>query len=368
MSLEDITSLELRSRETHTSAQGIRTDCKYHVEPYSAFPDLVRLLEGEVYQDENEQWQRRLPIYDQFFPDYCYCNETRVDAIDWRGVSYSPTLGYVPEDRDDEDELRLKMRDALQIRDTNLAGGAFVTATHMPLHTAWPNPDESEAFDFVDPTYNLTFKTIPWPDALQVAVDKFGIGVPLPGGLSGCPVPVGIADPIALPVIEFSIRRLLVGTPRWDVMEAAAGSVNKEIWPGNNFPNMKIPRFPANTLKFDGGEVLNRCSSCSTEHRHYEIILHFSWLNYFDAPVYDDHGVSGGDMEPVTWQHVLMRPEDKYILFWGKKFGCGWYWASRMESIYPAQLLRSGLLMKHLGPLYSQVKFDNLFRLNPVQE
>lgn len=343
-----ITFLQQYDRKVHTASSGIEIQRKFYFEPYSAFPDVLEALQGKVVADDNGVWKRTLPAKDSYLKN-CFCNEVRVgfadsdamaSAIDLRGAADPPPRRYS------------QVLDLLQTEQESTvtgAAGGVVTASYRPLITALIDPDHENAFDWMDPQFNVTLREVPWPDGLFIAT----------GGaiVTNRPVPKELGSPIYVPVVEFTIRRLLVGEPPWGGIAAAAGKINRDDFPVKNLdPPTNLPTMTRGTLRFEGADVTRRFSA-NGETWH-ELTYTFSWLKYADNPVFNEKGEKLGGLQPVTWNHVLMRPS-----FFG--FGVnemGWYFVGKQAAVelfdMPNPFFRASA-----GSLYTYGNFSHLFVL-----
>ncbi len=170
---------------------------------------------------------------------------------------------------------------------------------------------------------------------------------------------IPLASTIAIPVIDFTIRRLLVGEPPYEQIELKAGHVNRSTWPADK--NFRLPQFQPETLKFESADITNRYSARGDKHRWYEITYHFTWLNYWSYPVYKANGVPYEKYHPITWNHVLFRPRTKVPF---AAFNSAWYYVRKRKTIETLGL-EFNIFTIDEGPLYGSVHFDDLFKLNP---
>ena len=191
---------------------------------------------------------------------------------------------------------------------------------------------------------------LPWPGGMHAAVDAVVAKTR--------DVPKEAAQPIAVPVSDFSVKRILVGEPPWIEVRSLANAINDEVWPEEGTPpaiGLQMT-FPKGTLKFVDMDIKNMLTAGGK--RWYEITLNFKWLHFVSARIHDD----GGKLIPaghVTWNHMLMRPSG---------FPVGWYTVflsgTRQELGMNIDFLRPGMAIKE-GKLHHTTNFDNLFKLNP---
>jgi hypothetical protein len=335
---------------------------------------LLEALQGSVYKNEANEWKRLLPARDPYY-EFCFCNEARIDHVDpeKQSISVSPELDFDivrPNVGDAPKDNHNSWMTAVNSQRDTPAGGCFITASYRPLITAFKPPavdlkpnepgwhaakndNDSPAFDWLDPQWNPTVHTLPWPTGFTfVHLKPFGF----PDNL---PLDAKIAQPMAMPVVEFSIRRMLVGEPPWDLIEKLANTVNQADFP--SILNTNLPTCKKGTLRFDNMEVLEHYSSLVPGQMWFEIVYHFSWLVMTDSPVYDENGIIDPE-GTITWNHVFMNVEaiDASI---PRDIPAGLQWrvVSKLGTDWIPFV--PGVGQKQLGPLYSFANFGPLFEL-----
>ncbi len=344
---------------THNSAySGMEIVRKFHVPKWSDFLSVQRALHGRVFKDDAGQWKRVAPLRDTYIKS-AYCNETQVDFAHPNSPKTIPSL------RGGGDSIKDQLEKQAETLQKGTAG-AVVTAHYRPLITAWrpgksgnPNEDaelseedRQRIWDWIDPVFTPGVKLFPWPAGLHVAVDsRF---------FKSRDIGTESASPLAVPVADISIKRILVGEVPWGAISQLAEVLNEEDWPEVGSPAARGLglTFPARTLKFIDADVVNMIDAEGV--RWFEITLNFKWIHAVSLTLHDNLGklVAGGGN--VTWDHQFMRPNG---------FPVGWYEVFRngtlnlagfsVEWTLPgqAQLLQEGNL--HLTG-----NFDNLFKLN----
>ncbi len=395
--LSGIEIFESRGSTVHTHYDGREIQRIFYLRPASMAPAVIAAMQGSVVSGqgiEGATVHRLFPARDPYY-DECYCSEVKMTYVDPRANSSSDSLElnhpvlFTP---DPEFRHGIFMQKLNDIKDTP-AGGCFLTASYRPLITGW-EPGQSLAnefvsnidqrFDWVNPHFTPTVRTVPWPDGFRIATGE--------GLIKSwtATVPDEVAEPVNIPVIEFTVKRLFVATPEFDLLNALLNTVNKEAWPNQAGASASmgtykesIPQFPAGTLRFDNYEIIEHASPVPAGPVWYEIVYHFSWLSLKAKPVFDDQGELSGDngLADVTWNHVLMRPLIPTVETTdaGKikvDRALGWYYVVKVKRpewlIDFALSISVGLLTGRLlqirltvGPLYTLADFDPLFKLNP---
>ncbi len=348
------TKIEIVSRRVQTTSTGMRIERAFSFEPYESFPAVLEALQGTVKQDETGEWKRTLPARDPYIKN-CFCNECHLVMP---GDDYALTTSKSIQVAVDKNGIKTKrsLKEKLEVeKEKPVDGGVggHVVAIYRPLITARIAPENDtkpeNAFDWIDPTFSPVLKQIPWPDGFFIITGAFA------GRNKSVPRETGL--PIHIPVIEFSIRQLLVGEPNWDGIDAAAGCINASDFPLKfaGFTKTTLPNMLRGQLKFEAPEVVNRMDAAGN--RWYEVTYNFSWLRYGDTGVHDEEGNELPGMQPVTWNHVFMRPS--FFGFAANKLG--WYHVLRDEATGFFQLADNPLFRISAGSLYNYTNFTHLF-------
>ncbi len=328
------TKLTQTNRQVHTDNSGMEIIRSFHCMPYSAHPEVQKILQGTV----NDDGTRVPPAHDSYVEN-AYCTETRVDFADSDAMATAKDIGYNPGNPD--------ILDALQDQKEELAkgvAGAIIHAHYRPLMTAWQADDadaENHRFDWLDVRIVPRLKTLAWPGGLYVTAE----------GLidtQRVDVPEEVANPIAISISDVSIRRTLVADPIWDTAATLVNGVNQEFFPNQAHKAADgVPRFQPATLKFVGRNV--RYMLDSQGKRWYEITNNFEWIQAFDKIVVDSNGAEREGW--VTWQHILIHPRI------GSKIG--WY-EVRKEGVGVGNIQWFGQQV-NAGPFHNEVNFLPLF-------
>ena len=331
------TRFERQSRRVHTSNSGIEIVREFYCEPYESHVTVLQALQGSV--DNNGD--RVLPAHDPFITN-CYCTEAVAEYGDPRVVSNLPRL-----------EAAGDLAAMLAKKDDLPAGvvGAKITAHYRPLITAYKSADaekpDAKIFDYIDPTFTPGTEQLPWPNGTFVQIAA--AGGKWSWGLDAYP------KPFAVPVTDFSIRRLLVKEVPRDAINERLNCVNSTKWPfDKNTPTFDgLPQFEKETLKFVSADVQNRVDADGN--RLYEITYHFRWITLEDELCDKTGQVADGT---VTWNHAFMGPVGQPLAWYrvyraekveGNLFGV------RFLAIIPGAQIAS-------GPLHKLVSFDELFQ------
>jgi len=340
-------TLEWMAPRTHdSSSSGIDIVRTFYVDPYQEYPAVTRRLHGFV-EWKDGKWKRTPPAHDTYVKN-CYCERTRVNFAHPDAACSADELSDGGKNGTIIDKIQ-KQKEALQ----EGTAGAIITAHYRPLITAWRTTDATDTriWDWIDPKYVPGIRQIPWPGGMHAAVDGAG-------EFDTRTVPDEAAQPIAVPVSDFSVKRILVGEPPWIEEKALCESINAEEWPTAGSPAALGlgMTFPAGTLKFIDMDIVNMVDSEGG--RWFEVTLNFKWLHYVSARMYDKNG----KIEPsghVTWNHMLMRPTG---------FPVGWYSVflsgTRQDLGLNLDWARPGMAISE-GRLHHTTNFDNLFKLNP---
>lgn len=371
--LTGIEKFETRGKTVHSHYDGREIQRTFHLlgdvipgrtppARYQKAPDVVEAMLGSVTREvEGDKWTRHFPAQDPEYPQ-CYCNEVKVRQIHPDAISKSPTLGLGNLAAETTPEARYAkfMQQVNGVQD-NPAGGCFLTASYRPLMSAYrpspsdPHESDGRIFDWIDPHFTPGVRTGPWPDGLQIATRTKAVSVWTPS------VPDEVAQPVNIPITEFTIKRLLVGEVPYTLLDRLLNSVNDRSWPvpANQYT---IPLFPKGTLRFDNYKVANHYSPASGGGLWYELVYHFSWMNLLDSPVFGEEGqlLDKGGYANVTWNHVLVRPAVPLTGGIVLK-DLGWYFIMKIR--YPdwQEAVGKGTV----GPLFSFADLDPLFMLNP---
>ena len=398
--LEGIEQFESRGSTVHTHSDGREIQRTFYLEPYRMAPAVVAAMQGSIAGEASSpgriDWpvaHRLFPARDPVYPE-CYCNEVKVTAIDPRAIANSDGLALnfpivlgrsdAEQQTADATRHRLFMFNLNRIPDTP-AGGCFLTASYRPLISGWKSNDEDnlqvfesatdQRFDWINPHFVPSVRTVPWPDGFRIATGPATVTNPLTPV-----VPDEVAQPVNIPVKEFTVKRLFVDRPRYDLLDSLLNTVNASSWP-DPWPDtispggyyLGIPQFAPGTLRFDSYEVIEHHSPIPNRPGWYELVYHFSWINLRDKPVFNELNELSGDQgyDWVTWNHVLMRPiytdlTQKLTLGALKPvYGdLGWYFVVKVQKAKWRTSPVFGIPME-VGPLYSRATFDNMFMLNP---
>lgn len=298
-------NLQTLSRVAHATDSGIEIIREWFVEPYEAHTKVLKALLGYV-SLEGDTWVRTPPAHDPFITN-CYCREARAEYVDPAMAASLPGL-LVNNDDEIADNLNRRVDFPTGI------GGAKIIAHYRPMITAFqfaevPDKYFDAQWDFIDPKYVPGVMQLPWPDGLCAAIKALG-------QLRSDNVPDSVASPLHVPVVDFSIRRVLVGQVPWHKIRSCTNGVNKEAWPSANHGcRGNLPTFPRRTLKFTGADVVNMIDS--EGHRQYEITYRFQWLQMLSRDLYDEN--ANRTTGWVTWNHIFYRP-----WWWGPQ-KTGWY-------------------------------------------
>lgn len=346
--MPDVTKFQCVSRKVQTTSSGIRIERAFYFEPYGAFPEVLKALQGMV------KGERTLPARDPYIPN-CFCNECHLTMP---GGDYALTTSpSLDEARDADGKIVTSIKERSELlKEKPIAGGVggHVVAIYRPLITARIAPEGDKkpenSFSWIDPTFMPVMKQIPWPDGMFIATGAAifrNKSVPKEAGL-----------PIHVPVIEFSIRQLLLEYPPWDAIGSVAGCINSDRWPEPGMAQNTLPNFVRGTLKFEAPQVVNRMDAAGR--RWYEVTYNFSWLRYGDTGVHGEDGATLGPknaVNPVTWNHVFMRPS--FFGFQANKLG--WYHVLRDEADGFFRLADNPLFRQSGGSLYNYTTFGHLF-------
>ncbi len=345
-----MTEIASTGRVHRSSSSGMTTQRKFDVDPFKDWLEVAHAAQGSVTGSPGN-WTRTLPAKDPYV-ETNYCNEVRVDLEHPDLLCSSDKLG--PDGGTIKERLELTPESP-----TEGAAGAKLTATYRPLITSNPDAESPHhPFDWMNATFNPGFVQVPWPEGLFAAV-KIDPGAFLGGAgaagvidfLAAVALPKDLALPISVPVIDFSIRRILVGEPPWETINALAGKVNAGAFPR---PANDLPTFPAQTLLFDDVDVINRLDAKGN--RWYELVYNFRWIKLYDEFVVDKDG--NGKPDWVTWNHALMRP------WWLGAKRLGWYSVHRRENLSDVPF-KVNIIQLSGGPLYTLGDdFMPLFDLN----
>lgn len=387
--LSAVTEWESRGRTAHSHWDGVEVQRIFHMRPYSQAHQVAAALEGSVYYEADgggSRWVRALPARDPYCPE-CYCNEVRIDHVDPQkdSISFSPSIRWSRFIVKKSPEAQVAhFLERTRLVGEEPAGGAFLTASYRPLVSAYrpfvsPGDEEegpseyelAKQFDWIEPRFMPGNLTVPWPEGLNCNSSRT-IQQPFIAQ-----VPPETAKPIHLPVHEFTIRRLLVGSIPWQTINWLTNTVNAGVktyesvgealsgwgWPYREDQNRTdLPRFLPGTLRFDKCEVVDHYSRTAANNKWFELIYHFSWLCFQDHNVYDRNGylLNGGNLTDVTWNHVLMSPS--HFL---KHSPFGWYFVFKSK-VVNWRVAWSPFVTKIIrgqGPLYAPGDFDALFDL-----
>jgi len=346
------TKIEQMNRTVHTSQSGIEIVRTFYVEPYDSHPAVLKELQGGVDVTRNADgkatsWERTAPARDTYIRN-CYCTECVVNFADpdamasSLGLQDDPALGTLLEKLEGQPE-----KTALG------TAGAIITAHYRPLITAWKssdpdNPDD-DVWDWIDPQFVPGSRQIAWPDGLYIT-----------NGIDVDSVPDDAGEALRIPISDFSIKRMFVGSIPWGTIDRMAGTVNAVDFPGPGGAAAGLPNFAPRTLKFMGADTPTMIDS--EGERWYEITYRFRWISYYTDRLTD---VLGVDSEgPVTWNHVFTNTS-----FLGWPTGrTGWY-----EIYVGRQFVKHGFvipgfgigqLQLSAGRLHIESNFMELFRVN----
>ena len=352
--------IQQMGRTHHSGSSGIEIVEKFYVEQYDRFQSVQRALQGRVVKN-GDTWTRVAPMRDPYVRN-CYCNEVQIDFADLDQTCSMPGL---------DSAGATNIADQLQNQHVTFqdgSAGAILTAHYRPLITAWrpgksDNPDEDQdpltvenaqrIWDWMDPVFTPGIMQFPWPGGLHAAVDH--------PRFNTRDIPVEAARPIAVPVSDLSIKRILVGEVPWGAIAQLAQVVNDKTWPVDKSPAARGLglSFPPETLKFIDADVTNMLDA--EGNRWHEIILNFKWIHETANRRFDEDGkISPG---PVTWNHVFARPNG-FITGWYRVFRSGTKNITLFGIPFNADFLFAGEDTSE-GPIHRTGNFDNLFKLNP---
>lgn len=325
---------------------------EFYVEPFNLWPFVVETLQGKV-EPVGNTFKRTRPARDTIVRN-AFCNETIVTFADSDAMASSPSLGVAG------DETRKQIEN---VEESPESVGAKITAHYRPLITAWqPKATgdgegdpfaaaelDDDVWDWMDPTFNTSFRQIPWTP---------GLNITFPDGLTKS-VPQEVASPMAIPVTDFTIKRMFIGKPPWDLISRIAGCVNSVPFPVGASPAANgLPKFETHTLRFDAPTIKNMMDSRGR--RWYEITYNFKWIqsvgNLFDA-------LGKASQGHVTWNHVFMSPT---ILGFGGPTGWFQVWRGKFANIEFPGLGRHAVpqipgFAIFDGLLYNEANFMPLF-------
>lgn len=359
--------VESRGRTSHVHWDGCEVQRQLYCNHYWTAPHVCAALLGFVLRGVDGTggaiFTRYLPAFDPIYDQILYCNEARWDHVDGdkKSISNASPIGGAAGNVTKVQAYSHFMFEINRVGENKVVvdndgsitegvpGGAFITASYRPLISAYRGPygvlDEvgrHRQFDFMDPVLTPGVQTIPWPDGLQLVKRGKTFGNTNPDNISG-----ELADPITIPLIEFTIRRMFLGKVPHQRFSELQNTVNEDAWPSGQANSDQwpytLPQFPAHTLRFDGYTETRHWSQSSNLNQWHEVEFHFSWRNYRDFPIMDLNGDSTGRTW-VTWNHALANPFDADL---------AWYRVRR----------NSGLLFDGVGgeDLYTSSDFDTLF-------
>ena len=338
-------TMESRGRTNHVHWDGCEVQRQFYINHYRAAPDVCAALLGFVLRETTQAgglvYRRYLPAFDPYYNQILFCNEARWDHVDQKAISNSTPLAATAEGLEQTAAYHRFMAGASVVPE-RAEGGAFITASYRPLISAYTVSNRDRQFDYMDPILTPGVSTIPWPDGLQIVKDGRILGI------NADTLSQEAADPIAIPLIEFTVRRMFLGKIPYVTWNIHLNKVNYLPWPsvpaGEGWP-WTIPQFPAETLRFDSYKVTSHWSQSSTLNLWYEVEFHFSWRSYVDYPVFGLNGENLG-RQWVTWNHVFINPLDADL---------GWYRVIRKDERAPIHEV-------HGENLYGRSDFDLLFR------
>lgn len=339
--------MESRGRTSHVHWDGCEVQRQFYVKHFRAAPHVCEALLGFVLR-VGSTYVRYLPAVDPYYDQILYCNEARWDHIDGdkKSISNSPPIGGAAGEVPALDAYNHFMGQVNSVPE-RAEGGAFITASYRPLISGYhpirynnilTAADRDRQFDFMDPVLMPGTQTIPWPDGL-VLIKRGKIGDLLnEDNVSG-----ELADPITIPLIQFSVRRMFLGKIPYRALDQLLNHLNTSAWPSGTVAGLAwpwtFPQFPAETLRFDSYEETRHWSQSSDLNKWHEVKLNFSWRNHYDHAVRDADGEHLVGTFPVTWNHILANPTNEDL---------GWYRVFRKTDDFRF-------------PLYTLGNFDDLF-------
>lgn len=328
--------VESRGRTSHVHWDGCEVQRQFYVNHFQAAPDVCEALLGFVLR-AGDSYVRYLPAFDPIYNQILYCNEARWDHVDGDKKSISAAAaiggaaGEVPA-LDAYNHFKIMVNavgeDKVTVTDEGLIvegvpGGAFITASYRPLISGYhpqryqnilTAADRDKQFDYMDPIFTAGTQTVPWPHGVVFVKDG------ILGGINADDVPAELADPITIPLIQFSVRRMFLGKTPHRALGNLLNKVNHEVWPAEEFSELVWPytfsQFPAETLRFDSYEEIRHWSQSSDLNKWHEVKLNFSWRHFYDTGLRDRTGQRVTGVNPVTWNHVFAHPFDEFL---------GWY-------------------------------------------
>lgn len=354
--MADSTDLQQMGRTAHLSSSGMDITQTFYTEPFDSWPTVVEVLQGKV-EKVGEKWKRTPPARDSVIKT-AYCNETLIDFAHPDGMASS-------------DKLELAGGNLIdKIQDTPPepalgAAGAKIVAHYRPLVTAWQpdgsdsqpndpdNPDD-RIWDWMEPKFETGVRMIPWPDGLFVTEKTLG-------ATHSHAIDPALSTPLAVPITDFSIKRMLVGEIPWDQIDAASGALNSSLFPEENTPPANgLPKFRPRTLKFEGADIRNMMDSRGR--RWFEIVYRFKRIHLLSNRIFDHKG-NGPETGWVTWNHIFMHPST-----FGWQGPTGWYEVWRGQQVDLGlgviQPFQTEIGQKSAGLLFDDTSFEPLFKLN----
>ncbi|MEE9185246.1 MAG: hypothetical protein V3U39_12345 [Acidimicrobiia bacterium] len=319
--------MESRGRTSHVHWDGCEVQRQFYVNHFTAATDVCEALLGFVLK-VGSTYVRYLPAFDPYYDQILYCNEARWDHVDGdkKSISNSPAIngaaGEVPA-LDAYNHFKTQVNTIPE----RAEGGAFITASYRPLISGYhpqrynnllTAADRDRQFDFMDPLLMPGTQTVPWPDGVQ----SVSVGV-VTGRLNPDNVSAELADPLTIPLIQFSVRRMFLGKVPYRTLDKRLNTVNNAAWPtgtpGDLVWPWTFPQFPAETLRFDSYEETRHWSQSSDLNKWHEVKLNFSWRNHYAFGIRDRYGLRIAARSPVTWNHILRHPWDE-VLAWYRLF------------------------------------------------
>jgi len=340
------------SRTEHTSSSGIEITRDFYCKPYDDYKVVTRKLQGTVAKNDEGKWERTPPERDSYIEN-CYCNENVVKFAHPDAMASSENIETINHLHDTPENLATG------------AAGAIITAHYRPLVTAWVQGDlkdnqfdDKQIWDWLDPVFKPGVRFLPWPDGLFITESTAG-------RKHARGVPESLATPFAVPVVDISIRRTLVGEVPLKVIGGLSGAVNDQDFPAAGAARNGLGMFKARTLKYEGTDVKNMFDADG--YPWVELTNHFKWCPLEAAKRFDMKGIEQGP-GPVTWNHVFLHPST--CDFQGPT---GWYevWRAEQEDQIFGKLLdfvlpgSANLIRQASGKLFSEGNLMRLFELNP---
>jgi len=375
-SLDPLREVQVVDRTDHLSMHGVEVKRQFSVMPYKAWLPFVAAMEGYVGSEAGKR-KRFFPNIDPFTG--CAWTDCIVTPLDSDGVMASRNLNWIAR----RAMQKGSDRDTLHAL-TNTPFGeqfscpALVTGVYRPLISLSKEDGVVDhVFDWLEgePTFLPGSFTLPRPDGLRWSAGRFANG-------QWETLNDAVTAPVTISTIEVTIRRSLLPVLYGDLWNYHVGKVNSQDWTP---AKTKLPRFPAETLRFDSWKPTLKHA---LRGNYFDVEFKFTWINQIAKNVQARDGSFPGGSDWITWNHVLMRPRKSVpvpvagaavwvpIPAWIKE-DLGWYRPVITEAPL-RDLPVGGAIAQQIanrifgapppaGFLYNTVdNFDQLFILQPV--